>query len=58
MAMSEAEHLRAQAVRCRRIAGETDDDPRLAEDLNDLAQDYETRAALAARRQRAQPRPA
>ena len=49
--MREAEHLRAQAARCRRIAQRTDDeDPRLAEDLQLLAKDYEQRAALAAAR--------
>ena len=50
--MREAEHLRAQAARCRRIAQRTDEDPGLAEDLQLLARDYEERAALAAQRYR------
>jgi hypothetical protein len=48
--MSEADHLRAQAVRCRRIAAETDDDPGLRDDLETLAEDYETRADIVASR--------
>lgn len=46
--MREAEHLRAQAARCRRIAADTDEDPSMARDLETLARDYEQRAALAA----------
>jgi hypothetical protein len=48
--MSEADHLRAQAVRCRRIAAQSADDPSMRDDLETLAQDYEARAAHAANR--------
>jgi hypothetical protein len=47
--MREAEHLRAQAARCRRIA-DTDEDPSMAKDLEILARDYEQRAEVAADR--------
>ena len=47
--MREAEHLRAQAARCRRIA-DKDEDPSMARDLEILARDYEQRATLAASR--------
>ena len=49
--MREADHLRAQAARCRRIAADTGADPSLAEDLKLLAEDYEERAQLAAARE-------
>jgi hypothetical protein len=48
--MREAEHLRAQAARCRRIAAAPDEDPGMARDLEILARDYEQRAELAASR--------
>ena len=48
--MREAEHLRAQAARCRRIAAAPDEDPDMAEDLETLARDYEERADLAVNR--------
>jgi hypothetical protein len=50
--MSESEHLHAQALHCRRIAAQTGDDPGLAEDLRHLADDYDKRASLSAKRHR------
>jgi hypothetical protein len=47
--MREAEHLLAQARRCRRIA-DKDEDPSMARDLEVLARDYEQRAERAASR--------
>ena len=49
--MREADHLRAQAARCRRIA-QKDEDPSMAQDLETLARDYEERAQRVASRDR------
>jgi len=50
--MREADHLRAQAAKCRRIAADQREDPTMAEDLHLLARDYEERAERVTARER------